>query len=101
MELLLAVSCMKKAGASSVTAIIPYFPYSRIDSVPLLTDTSSNEGTLNTFFAADIAKLIESCGCDMIITLNGQLRDMKGFTDKCTFINIDCTELVVPYLIHK
>jgi len=27
MELLLAVSCMKKEGAKSVTTIIPYFPY--------------------------------------------------------------------------
>ena len=28
MELLLAISCIKKEGAKSVTAIIPYFPYS-------------------------------------------------------------------------
>jgi phosphoribosylpyrophosphate synthetase len=28
MELLFAVSCMKKEGAKTVTAIIPYIPYS-------------------------------------------------------------------------
>ena len=32
MELLLAVSCMKKSGAESVTAIIPFFPYSTASS---------------------------------------------------------------------
>lgn len=37
----------------------------------------------------------------MIITMNGQLHDLKGFTDKCTFINVYCSDLVVPYLIHK
>ena len=30
MELLLAVSCIKKSGATSVSAIIPYLPYSSI-----------------------------------------------------------------------
>ena len=27
MELILAVSCMKKAGAETITAIMPFFPY--------------------------------------------------------------------------
>ncbi len=46
--------------------------------------------------------MIETVGCDMIITMNGQQREMKGFTGtQCSFINIDCTELVVPCLAHK
>lgn len=32
MELILAVSCMKKSGAEKVTAIIPFFPYSTTTS---------------------------------------------------------------------
>jgi len=32
MELILAVSAMKKSGAASVTAIIPFFPYSTASS---------------------------------------------------------------------
>jgi hypothetical protein len=54
--------------------------------------------SVNTFFAADIAKLI---GCDLFVTFNAQIREMKGFTEQCAFISIDCTELVVPYLIHQ
>jgi|JI61114C2RNA_FD_contig_31_7664459_length_1529_multi_3_in_0_out_0_2 phosphoribosylpyrophosphate synthetase len=100
MELMLAVSCMKKAGATAVVAIIPYFPYSRMHSTRL-TDSAQDDGSTKTFFAADIAKMIESCGCDMIITMNAQLHEMKGFTNRCTFINLDCSDLIVPYLIHK
>ena len=32
MELILAVSCMKKSGADRVTAIIPFLPYSTASS---------------------------------------------------------------------
>ena len=32
MELLLAVSTMKKSGAEKVTAIVPFFPYSTMTS---------------------------------------------------------------------
>jgi phosphoribosylpyrophosphate synthetase len=32
MELILAVSCMKKSGAEKVTAIVPFFPYSTTTS---------------------------------------------------------------------
>jgi hypothetical protein len=37
----------------------------------------------------------------MIVTLNAQHKEMKGFTDTCSFFNIDITELVVPYLIKE
>ena len=57
MELILAVSCMKKSGATSVSAIIPYLPYSSIPEV--------NEGfDFVTHYAADIVKMLESVGVD-------------------------------------
>lgn len=40
-------------------------------------------------------------GCDLMVTFNAQHREMKGFTERCPLISVDCTDLVVPYLIHK
>jgi phosphoribosylpyrophosphate synthetase len=37
MELILAVSSMKKSGASNITVIVPYFPYSKVESSLHLT----------------------------------------------------------------
>jgi ribose-phosphate pyrophosphokinase len=56
MELLLAVSCMKKSGAEKVTAIVPFFPYSTMTSA---ISEGINEGVdFHTCFAADIVKML-------------------------------------------
>lgn len=56
MELLLAVSTMKKEGAESVTAIVPFFPY----SLPSSSGANDiNEGTdFYTCFGADLVKML-------------------------------------------
>ncbi len=62
MELILAVSCMKKSGAEKVTAIVPFFPYSTTTSA---VSEEIKEGVdFHTCFAADIVKMLESVGCD-------------------------------------
>lgn len=56
MELLLAVSTMKKSGAEKVTAVIPFFPYSTMTSA---ISEEINEGIdFHTCFAADIVKML-------------------------------------------
>ncbi len=76
MELLLAVSCVKKNGAEHVTAIIPYLPY----TTPSNTYSNIVEGRdFYTCFAADIVKMLESLGCDSIVTLNPNMTKPKGF----------------------
>lgn len=57
MELLLAVSTMKKEGAESVTAIIPFFPYSLPSSLSTVEDVT--EGIdFYTCFGADLVKML-------------------------------------------
>jgi len=61
MELLLAVSTMKKEGAESVTAIIPFFPYSLPSS---LSEDVTEGRDFYTCFGADLVKMLEALGCD-------------------------------------
>ena len=90
MELLLAVSTMKKEGAESVTAIIPFFPYSLPSSGETLYDVYEGFDFF-TCFGADLVKMLESCGCDEIITLNTPMTTPKGFAQATTFTGIDAT----------
>ena len=78
MELLLAVATMKKEGAESVTAIIPFFPYS-LPSSSQLHDEVIEGRDFFTCFGADIVKMLEALGCDEIITLNTSMSAPKGF----------------------
>ena len=99
MELILAISAMKRSGAKRITAVIPFIPYSTSSSAS--DDSITEDYDFHTCFAADIIKMLETIGCDEVITLNSTISSPKGFTDKSTFINIDATELVVPFLIRK
>ena len=90
---------MKKCGAESVTAIIPFFPYSTASSA--LQQDEIHEGfDFHTCFASDIVKMLESVGCDQIVTLNSLISHPKGFAQKSSFINVEATEIAVPYLIR-
>ncbi len=64
MELLLAVSTMKKEGAESVTAIIPFFPYSLPSSSEKGHDDVTEGRDFFTCFGADLVKMLEALGCD-------------------------------------
>lgn len=100
MELFLAIATMKKEGAESVTAIIPFFPYS-LPSSPA-NESDVTEGIdFYTCFGSDLVKMLEALGCNEVITLNTFMSSPKGFANTSTFLNIEATELVCPYLIHS
>lgn len=100
MELLLAVSTMKKEGAESVTAIIPFFPYSLPSSSEVTQDVIEGVDFF-TCFGADLVKMLEALGCDEVITLNTSMSSPKGFAQASRFLNVEATELVSPYLIYS
>lgn len=85
MELLLLVDAAKRAGANKVTALIPYFGYSRQDRV------SYEWGPVS---ARLVATLLEASGVDHIITLDLHSHETEGFF-KIGVQNIDPTPLFV------
>lgn len=85
MELLLLVDAAKRAGAYKVTALIPYFGYSRQDRA------SYEWGPVS---ARLVATLLEASGVDHIITLDLHSHETEGFF-KIGVQNIDPAPLFV------
>lgn len=72
MELLILVDALKRASASSVTAVMPYFGYARQDrkDKPRVPIT-----------AKLVANLLEKAGVDRILTMDLHAEQIQGFFD--------------------
>ncbi len=82
MELLIMVDAAKRASAGRITAVIPYYAYGRSDKkdqprVPIT--------------ARLIANMLETAGCDRVLTMNLHAGQIQGF------FNIPVDELNALY----
>lgn len=72
MELLILVSACKTASARRITAVIPCFPYARVDK----KDQSRAPIT-----AKLVANMLAVAGCDHVITMDLHASQIQGFFD--------------------
>ncbi|MCP4044989.1 MAG: ribose-phosphate diphosphokinase [Gammaproteobacteria bacterium] len=72
-ELLVLVDALKRASASRVTAVIPYFGYSRQDRRP--------RSSRVPITAKVAAKMISAVGTDRVITIDLHADQIQGFFD--------------------
>lgn len=72
MELLLAVDALKRAGASYVTVILPYFPYCRMDK---------KHRSGQPISAKVVCDLLYSVNVDRIVTFDLHAEQIQGFTN--------------------
>ncbi len=70
MELLILIDALKRASASRITAVIPYFPYARQDR---------KDEPRVPISAKLIANLLESVGVDRILTMDLHVPQIQGF----------------------
>jgi ribose-phosphate pyrophosphokinase len=70
MELLILVSACKTASARRITAVIPCFPYARMDR----KDRSRAPIT-----AKLVANMLQVAGCDHVITIDLHASQIQGF----------------------
>ena len=72
MELLIYIDCLKRASASRITAVIPYFGYARQDR----KDVGRTPIT-----AKLVANLITSAGADRVLAMDLHAAQIQGFFD--------------------
>jgi ribose-phosphate pyrophosphokinase len=72
MELFIWIDCLKRASASRVTAVIPYFGYARQDR--------KDEGR-TPITAKLVANLIERAGVDRVVSVDLHAAQVQGFFD--------------------
>jgi len=73
MELLVLIDALKRASVSSVTAVIPYFGYSRQDR--------RLRSTRVPITAKVVAKMVTTAGADRVLTIDLHADQIQGFFD--------------------
>ena len=72
MELLIMIDAMKRASASSITAVVPYFGYARQDRKAKSRDPIS---------AKLVANMLTAAGADRVLTMDLHAAQIQGFFD--------------------
>lgn len=88
MELLILISACRTASARRITAVIPCFPYARMDK----KDKSRAPITSKL-----VANMIASAGCDHVITMDLHASQIQGFFD-IPVDNLYSEPLMIAYI---
>jgi hypothetical protein len=100
MELLLATSAAKRAGAKSVTAVIPYYPFKH-RRLGLPKSKYGSKFLMSS--AMDFAKMLDEMGVDKVLTVDvqrpGQGHEACFFDNSIPMENIVTTKLIGEYFL--
>lgn len=91
MELMIMVDALKRASANSITAVTPYFGYSRQDR--------ANEPRV-PITAKLVAKLLTASGIDRLVTMDLHAGQIQGFFD-LPVDNLNALPVFTKYLKEK
>ncbi|KAK0735839.1 phosphoribosyltransferase-like protein [Apiosordaria backusii] len=91
MELLIMISACKGGSASKITAVLPYFPYSR------QSKKKSHRGAIT---ARMLANLLGVAGVKHVVTVDLHASQMQGFF-KCPVDNLHAEPLIARWIRHN
>ena len=92
MELLLFISAARRASASSICAVIPYYGYGRITELGVMH---------NCLTGADVAEMLQAAGVNSIISIDLFREQLQGFfMPQVTVDSIPVMHLLAAYLME-
>ncbi|KAL1870550.1 hypothetical protein VTK73DRAFT_2558 [Phialemonium thermophilum] len=91
MELLIMISACKGGSANKITAVLPYFPYSR------QSKKKSHRGAIT---ARMLANLLNVAGVKHVITVDLHASQMQGFF-KCPVDNLHAEPIIARWIRHN
>lgn len=91
MELLITIDALKRSSPDRITAVIPYFGYSRQDRKVKAREPIT---------AKLVAKMIESAGADRVMTFELHVDQVQGFFD-IPSDNLDLRPVFAENLLNK
>ncbi|GJC94327.1 ribose-phosphate diphosphokinase [Colletotrichum higginsianum] len=91
MELLIMISACNGGSANNITAVLPYFPYSR------QSKKKSHRGAIT---ARMLANLLGVAGVKHVITVDLHASQMQGFF-KCPVDNLHAEPLIARWIRHN
>lgn len=91
MELLIMVDALKRASPKRITAVMPYFGYSRQDR---------KSKPREPITAKLVAKLLEAAGVDRVMTFELHVPQVQGFFD-IPSDNLDLIPIYSEYVLNK
>ncbi|KAG9244563.1 phosphoribosyltransferase-like protein [Calycina marina] len=91
MELLILISACKGGSANKITAVLPYFPYSR------QSKKKSHRGAIT---ARMLANLLHVAGINHVITVDLHASQMQGFF-KCPVDNLHAEPLIARWIRYN
>ncbi|UIP91890.1 ribose-phosphate diphosphokinase [Wolbachia pipientis] len=94
MELLLTIDVAKRSGAKRITAIIPYYGYSRQDRV------IKNNNMQSALSAKLVANLIQTAGANSVAAIDLHSSQIEGFFD-IPVTNLSCFEVFVDSIYKE
>lgn len=92
-ELFLLVDALKRSGAGSVTAVMPFMPYQRQDRRP----KRQGKKTRSAISAKLYANLLKAAGADRVINLDPHFKQIEGIYD-IQFEGFDSFVLFAEYI---
>ncbi|MCJ7652115.1 MAG: ribose-phosphate diphosphokinase, partial [Actinobacteria bacterium] len=91
MELLLMLDALKRASAKRITAVMPYYGYSRQDKKTLAREPIS---------ARLVAEIITAAGADRVLSVDLHAGQIQGFFD-FPFDHITALPLLASHMVQK